>query len=134
MKKLLMVLILGLAFAGNANIRETISNGNVLTGQGFINFNVINQQVLTPSYGLTFYGDNIRGFSSIALDYMAVSSGNSTTMSAQPIFPNGTNAGTAQIITAGAVMSTLKSPWYKFTYSNNVGVTTNVTFNFNIVD
>ena len=132
MKKILMVMVLGLCFCANTDIRESLTNGQVIKGGSALTFEVQSQQVITPSYSISWKADNIRGFSVIAMDYLSVSSGNSTTISAQPKFSNGVNAGNAVVVTAGTDLTDINSGYYEFTYKSNVAITTNVTFNFNV--
>jgi len=138
MKKIIVGLILiGLCFAGNAKIRESLSGAEAYDGYQFetmVATDVPAYAGVTPS-ALVWYADNIMGYSSIGINGFEVSTGTiPTTISAQAVYPDGTNVSvSAQIVTAGTDLTTFHSPWYKFTlpaYSS----TRNVSFIFNVAD
>ena len=128
------LLIAGLAFAGNPGIVESLANGKEIRGREFLSLELKGQQVATPSYSITWRLNNIIGYTSIGVDYISVSSGNATTLSMQPIFSTGENAGSAGTLTAGTDFTDIDSAFYDVTYYSNVAITTNVTINFNIAD
>lgn len=132
MKKILIVMVLGLMFGANPDIRHSLSKGAVIKGGSALTLEAQGQQVITPSFAISWKADNIRGYSVVALDYIEVSSGNAVTISAQPKFSNGVNAGNAVVVTAGTDLTDINSGYYEFTYKSNLTITTNVTFNFNI--
>lgn len=138
MKKILIGLILlSFVFAGNARIRETLSGAETYSGYEFqtmIATDVPAYAGVTPS-ALVWYADNIMGYSSILITGFEASTGSiPTTISAQAVKPNGDSVSVAaQTITSGTALTTLYSPWYKFTlpaYSS----TRNISFMFTIKD
>lgn len=132
MKKFLvfLVLILGLGFCANANIRAPgYANTSISDGYEF-KYIQFRGQAITTTNGLVFYADNIAGYSSIDFYGAAVSTGAApTTISAQAIDAKGYNIGAAQVITSGTDLTDIKSPWYKFTYIP----TTNRTITLNLL-
>lgn len=138
MKKILIGLILiGLCFGGNAKIRESLTNAQTYDGYQFqtmIATDVPAYAGVTPS-ALVWYADNILGYSSILITGFEVSTGSiPTTISAQAVYPNGDSVSVAaQTITAGTALTTLYSPWYKFTLPADAA-TRNVSFIFSIKD
>jgi hypothetical protein len=140
MKKILVFIILALfitsSYAGVANIRATGSKYRIGSGYQYLlleAYAVPAYAGVTPS-ALTWYADNIAGYSRIGISGIAVSTGSTpTTISAQPLYSDGTNCGSAVTITAGTDLTAIKSPYYKFTlpaYSS----TRNVSFGFIIAD
>ncbi|MCP4178096.1 MAG: hypothetical protein GY756_10040 [bacterium] len=121
-------------FSANTWIRENLERGSVNTSYEAIWLEIKGQEVL-PSRSIYWYGEGIAGYSSIDFYGFEATSGNTTTISAVPIFGNRiTLDGETQTITQGTDLTDFKSSFYKFIYSSNVGITTNVTFNFLIAD
>lgn len=141
MKKILVVLLLiGLGFSANANIRlgnfdkSPSAGGYIYNGYEFISM-IVNDQLAPTASSLVWYADNIMGYSSILITGFEASTGNiPTTISAQAVYPDGTSVSvSAQTITSGTALTTLYSPWYKFTlpaYSS----TRNISFMFTVKD
>lgn len=123
-----------MAFAGMAQIRKPAGTTSVTNeGYQFLQMDVVNLVAPTSS-AVTWYADNIAGYSSIDFYGMGVSTGSvPTTISAQPLFGNGTNCGSAQTITSGTDLTDIRSAYYKFTLPAST-VTRNVSFNFVIAD
>ena len=141
MKKLLFCLILlSLSFAvkidygSEPGIRESLANGKARSSYQAIMLEVKGQAVTTTN-GLTWYADNIAGYSYISLYGLTASAGNATTISAQSVYADGTTTGlAAQTITSGTPTAAIWSPYYKLTYANNHTAATTVTFNFFVID
>ena len=138
MRKIIVGLILlSFCFAGNANIRESLSGASTYDGRDFLCMTATNVPAytgVTPS-ALVWYADNIKGYSSIGINGFEATSGNiPTTISAQAVYPNGDSVSvSAQTITSGTNLTVLHSPWYKFTLPA-ASVTRNISFIFNIAD
>lgn len=131
----LCILMVGVSVQARPTIKETSSNGQKGSAYQALFFEVQGEAVVT-SGSLVWYAHDIAGFSSIGIEDLETSSGNATTISAMPIYRNGTEmTGEDVTITEGTDLTMIKSNSYKFTYYNNdpSGPTT-VTFNFLIAD
>ena len=129
----LLVINSSLVFGAGSYISEGLGNCGADNGFEYLNLACQGQEIL-PTSNISWIGQGMLGYSRMGIDFIEVSSGNVTTLNVQPIFQNGVNAGVAQTITAGTDLTVFKSPFYRFTFNNNVTITTNVTFNFNIGD
>ena len=140
MKKILVFIILALfvtsSYAGVANIRATGNKYRIGNGYQYLlleAYAVPAYAGVTPS-ALTWYADNIAGYGSIDFYGMAVSTGDvPTTISAQALYSDGSNCGSAQIITSNTDLTDIRSPYYKFTLPA-AAVTRNISFQFLIAD
>jgi len=138
MKKLLALIIISLiagqAFAGTPALRLASSNSNIKMQSGYQYLSMeAKGAAVTTVNGLVFYGDNIAGFSSIDFYGMAMSIGAvSTTISAQPIYADGSACGAEQVITSATDLTDIRSGYYKFTLPVTSDRT--VSFNFLIAD
>lgn len=119
----------GVSFAGMPTITHTNSSMSVNPSFEAITLEAVNQAMVTSS-ALTWYGNNIAGYSSFDFYVTGVSSGSAiTTLSAQAIYQNGTAVTAAQTLTSGTPLTLIKSAFYKFSIPAD-SVTRNVSFNF----
>lgn len=134
MKKVLMLVILGLALCGNTGIRVGNTGGQVISGYEFYQMEVRGQEAPT-SNNLVWYADNILGYSSVGIEGIEVSTGNvPTTINAVAIYSTGQTVSSSSVtITAGTDLTKFLSAFYMFTLPAYV-VTRDVTFNFMIAD
>lgn len=149
MKKILLsLLFISLSFSAVVEyttpprIRSTV--GTIRNG-GYqeIHLEVKAQAIVSPASTITWYADNIGGFSGISLQGLDVATGNATTVSAQAVYANGVavKGCNPQVLTSGSPTTSILSPYYKFIYNTNgAGLTINatdrntVTFNFYVYD
>ncbi len=134
MKKLLLLLLLiGLASA-RPSIGENLTEGKSYHGYEYISLEVLGEVVATSS-NIVWYAYDIAGMSSIGIEDLDPSAGNSTTINAIPLYRNGKEmSGESAVITEGTALTAIKSASYKFMYYNWNGAPTTVTFNFIIAD
>lgn len=133
---LILALASSVALAGQPSInKKSLTAAKVATigGYQFLEMQVKGQQINPSSY-IEWQADEIAGYSSIDFYVTSVSSGNAVTLSATPVFMDGTAVTAAQTITTGTALTDIRSGSYLFRFYNNVATTTNVTFNFLIAD
>jgi hypothetical protein len=128
---ILLALVIGLAFAGNPDIRTSQSGTRFSESLNCMQLDVIGSQIVSPN-NWVFYLDNIAGFDAVDFYVTSVLSGNITTASLQPTYSDGTVLGTSfdAVLTSGTDLTNLKSMYYKMTiYNQKIGVTNNITCN-----
>ena len=127
---IILLAIVGLAMAGNPKIRESNDAYTCHFSESFNSMHVeLRGYEISPNATATFYLDNIAGFDQVNFYISAVSSGNITTASMQPILSMGEIILTPSILTSGTDMTTFKSMFYSMAIVNNVATTVNLTGN-----
>ena len=150
MKKLLLLLVvcsLGFsAYVVEPNIRIDETNAKVSVGRETVMLQVKNKAIaVSPNQTLTWYVDNISGMNTMALYGVKVKKGSTSTvltgvgnctMNVQAVQGDGTAlyGVSAQTIINGGTLATIKSPFYKITYTVPTINATNIDLIFFVKD